>query len=120
MSTINFPFGAPDNQVGLDVAAETHTISNNFTVIKYAAGLSQGLTLSLSATSGLHDGALIIVEVVQKATKQDVAFGSAGTNTIAGTTVTGVNSKVQSILMRYEDSASAPSIGGGTFRAIQA
>lgn len=111
MATVNFPFGAPDNQTIADAATANPTITNNFTILKNSAGLSQGLTLSLTAGQGLNDGAMVLFECTQKATKQDIAFGSAG-NTITGTTVTGVNSKVQSIWFRYEASTA-------TFRAIQ-
>lgn len=110
MATINFPFGAPDNQTIADAATANPTITNNFTVLKCSAGLSQALTLSLTAGTGLKDGAIVVFEIVQKATKQDISFGSAG-STVVAPSVTGVNSKTQAVMLRYEDSSTS-------FRAI--
>jgi len=93
---IKFPIGEATYLTKDAVASVTDTIWNNKTVIKIT-GLTEGLTVNLTPDSEIEDGAKVIVDVVQGATKQDITWGA---NMVA-VAVTGVASDRDSYSFTY-------------------
>ena len=101
MSVIKNPFGVSEVVELEDAATIDLTITNTKTLLKRAGGISQAMTINLTADRELLDRSQVIIDIEQSEDEFDVDFGTDG-NTIVAPTLTGSWNDRDVIILEYD------------------